>query len=281
MSRRHHFRPASVYLGLSVLLLILFLVMGCASKEGGVTPGPAPVVGEDPVRALEQAENLFKAAGGLDKPSPGVLSAASRQKYQEAVGLIEKDVLGRVQRDDLKMNAYGILAISQWRLGNYARALEAGSKGRLLYESKNLSTNRREYGMCLIVGGLCVASETYQKFVNLQAPPTPAQRRDFAARLQQAMQSIDTINTNPKLDPRDDIVVYANQWQLGIVDEAVRIWASEGLAREVFKPEVCRWLDRAEPVFAKFPASPYPQENTTLAYKNKFERRRRAYCQGQ
>ena len=279
MSRRQYFRPVSVYMGLSVLLLSFILVMGCAPKQGGVTPGPAPVVGKDAVQALDQAEALFKAAGGLDKPAPGVLSAASRQKYQEAVDLIEKDVLGKLQRDDLKMNAYGILAISQWRLGNYARATEAGSKGRLLYESKNLSTNRREYGMCLIVGGLCVASETYQKFLNLQALATQEQRRDFAAHLQQAMQSIDVINT--KLDPRDDIVVYANQWQLAIVDEAVRIWTSEGLAREVFKPEVCRWLDRAEPVFAKFPASPYPQENITLTYENNFERRRRAYCQGQ
>ena len=52
---------------------------------------------------------------------------------------------------------------------------------------------------------------------------------DFAARLQQAMQSIDVINT--KLDPRDDIVVYANQWQLAIV-------ASEELNDQLDEAEV-------------------------------------------
>lgn len=275
MIRRRNFRLVSVFQGLSFLLLFLILVMGCAPKAG-VAPAPAPV-GKDGTEALKQAQDLFRAAGGLDKPAIGV-SAASRQKYQQVVDLVEKEVLGKV-RKDLEMNAYGLLAISQWRLGNYDQAMKAGERGRQLYKTQNLSTNRREYGMCLIVGGLCLTSQTYQEFENLQAPPTLAQRRSFAGRLQQAMQAVDAVNS--QLDRADDVVVYANQWQLAIVDAAVRIWTSEGLAREAWRPEVCRWLDRAKPVFAKFPATPYPQENITLTYKNTFERRQREYCQGQ
>lgn len=275
MSRGQHFRPASVYPILSVMLLLLIPVMGCPPKPVGVEPGPAPGK-TDAVRALEQAQEFFNAAGGLEQPAIGV-SVASRQKLQQVVDLVEKEVLGRVKKD-LEMNAYALLAFSQWRLGNYGQAMEAGNRGRQLYETQNLATNRREYGMCLIVGGLCLASQTYQEFENLPGPPTQQQRLNLTGRLRQAMQDLDAVNT--RLDRGEDIVVYANQWQLAVVDAAVRIWTAEGLAREVWQPEVCRWLERAGPVFAKFPASPYSRENITLTYKNKFDRRQKEYCRG-
>ncbi len=189
---------------------------------------------------------------------------------------MEKAVLGQVEKP-LEVNAYALLAFSQWRLRAYAKAMEAGARGRQLYENQKLSTNRRDYGMCLMVGGLCVASQAYQAYKNLPGPPTKDQAQNLTGRLQQAMQAIDSVNT--QLDRREDIAVYANQWQLALVDAAVRIWTS-GLPREVWQPEVCRWLGRAEPVLAKFPDTVYPRQSLTLTYKNKFERLKKAECQG-
>jgi hypothetical protein len=272
MSRRRLFLPKTfVYQGLSALLIFAVLAVGCFPKNGVVGPG------KEGVASLEKAQNLFNEAGGLDRPAIEV-PAASLQKNQQVVNIIEQEVLGKVNKP-LEVKAYALLAFSQWRLGNYDKAMDAGNRGRQLYETQNLTTPPREYGMCLIVGGLCLTSQTYKEFENLQGPPSKELRRSLAARLEQARQSIDAINS--RLDPRDDIVIYANQWQLAIIDAAVRIWTSEGLTREVWQPEVCRWLSLAGQVFAKFPASPYPQENTTRIYKNKFERRQKEYCQGQ
>ena len=151
------------------------------------------------------------------------------------------------------------------------------AKGRQIYETEQVSTNPRGYGMCLMVGGLCLASQTYQEYKNLPGPPTEEQAQSLTRRLQQAMQAIDSVNS--KLDRGADITVYANQWQLALVDAAVRIWTS-GLPREVWQPEVCRWLGRAETVLAKFPDTAYPRQSLTLTYKKKFDRLKQAECQG-
>jgi len=268
MSRRRQFLPKSpLYQGLSALIILLILGAGCFPKK--------VVVGEG-VSSLEKAQSLFNEAGGVDRPSVEV-PAASLQKYQQVVNTIEQEVLGKVNKP-LEVKAFALLAFSQWRLGNYDKAMDAANRGRQLYETQNLTTTPREYGMCLIVGGLCLTTQTYKEFENLQGPPSKELRQSLTARLEQARQSIDAINS--KLDPREDIVVYANQWQLAIIDAAIRIWTSEGLTREVWQTDVCRWLSRADPVFAKFPATPYPQQNTTRTYKNKFERRQKEYCQG-
>ena len=266
---------------LSALLLLLLLFLGCPRtittrpEKPEVKPTP-PIITPEAVRSLGEAQKLFNEAGGLDQPSTEV-PTASLQKYQQVVDIVEKEILGRVDKP-LEMNAYALLAFSQWRLGNYAKAMEAGNSGRKLHEAQQLSTNRRDYGMCLMVGGLCLVSQTIKEFDSLQDSPTREQRQSFTGRLQQALQAINPINN--QLDRREDIVVYANQWQLAIIDAALRIWTSEGLTQEVWQPEVCRWLDRAEPVFAQFPSTYYPQENTTRTYKNKFKRQKQVYCQG-
>ena len=272
MTRRRHFHPkAPVCQGLIALLLLLILVTGCPTKPVRVVE---PAGG---AASLEKAQTIFNEAGALDQPSVAV-PAAALQKFQQVVDIIEKEVLGKVKKP-LEMNAYALLAFSQWRLGNYAKAMEAGNRGRQLYETEKLTTNRRDYGMCLIAGGLCEFSQTYKEFENLQGPPSRELRQSLAGRMEQAMRSINAING--QLDPREDIVVYANQWQLGIIDAVINIWMSEGLTQEAWQPEVCRWLGRADPVFAKFPATPYPRENTTLTYKKEFERLKKKYCPGQ
>ena len=129
-----------------------------------------------------------------------------------------------------------------------------------------------------MVGGLCAASQTYKEYANLKGPLTKEMAQTLSARLDQAMRAIDSGNT--PMVRQSDIAIYTHLWQLALVDAAVRIWTS-GLPHEVWQPEVCRWLGRADPVLAKFPPAPYPNEKVTLAYKKKFEELKASECQGQ
>jgi hypothetical protein len=211
----------------------------------------------------------------LDQPSVDV-PAAARQKYQQVVEIIAPEVLGKLDASG-DVSAYALQAFSQWRLGNYAKAMEAGNAGRQTLETEKLAGNRRDYGMCLMVGGLSAASQTYQEYENFQAPMTKELAQNLSRRLEQAMRAIDS--GNAYLNQQEDIVIYANLWQLALVDAAVRIWTS-GLPRDVSRPEVCRWLGRADPVFAKFPQAVYRWRNLTDTYKNKFAQKKQAECQG-
>jgi len=277
MIRRPFSHSTPFYRGLSALLLILLLVAGCP------LPGPAPQPGPQPEPkpslqggiSLKKSQDLFNEAVKTDQPTVNV-PAASRQKYQQVVDTLEKEVLGKVNKS-LEVNAYALQAFSQWRLGNYAKAMEAGDRGRQVFETEKMPGNRRDYGMCLIVGGLCAASQTYKEYENLQAPVTKELAQNLTGRLEQAMRAIDS--GNAYLDRQEDIAVYANLWQLALVDAAVRIWTS-GLPRQVSRPEVCRWLGRADSVFAKFPNAAYHWRNLTETYKKKFEQKKKAECQG-
>jgi hypothetical protein len=278
MIRRPLSHPSHFYRGLSVLLLLLLLVTGCPQATGpgtAITPPPPPIPGIGAVASLENAQNLFNEAVRSDQPTVDV-PAVSLQKYQQVVDTVEKEVLGKVKKP-LEVGAYALLAFSQWRRENYAKAMEAGNRGRQLFETEKPDTNRRDYGMCLMVGGLCAASQAYKEYENLQAPMTKELAQNLTGRLEQAMRAIDS--GNAYWDRLDDIAVYANLWQLALVDAAVRIWTS-GLPREVSQPEVCRWLGRAEPVLAKFPDTTYRWQNLTVTYKNKFEQKKKAECQG-
>lgn len=274
MIRRPLPHPTPCYRGLSVLLLLLLLVVGCTTTNG---PGPDHQVPKPPqaVLSLKKAQDLFNAAVKSDQPTVNV-PAASRQKYQQVVDTVEKEVLGQADAS-VNVSAYALLAFSQWRLDNFGKAMEAGEKGRRLFETAKLATNRRDYGMCLMVGGLCAASQAYKEYLSLQASPTQEVAQNLTGRLEQAMRTIDSGNIY--LERGEDVALYANLWQLALVDSAVRIWTS-GLPRQVSQPEVCRWLARAEPVLAKFPDTAYPWQSLTLTYKNKFEKKKQAECQG-
>jgi hypothetical protein len=287
MIRRPLSHPTPCYRGLSVLLLLLLLVVGCATTDGTkpstgqqvTTPPITPqVLASSPaaVPSLKKAQDLFNEAVKSDQPTAVNVPAASRQKYQQVVDTVEKEVLGRADAS-VNVSAYALLAFSQWRLDNFGKAMEAGEKGRRLFETAKLATNRRDYGMCLIVGGLCTASQAYKDYHSLQTSPTQEVAQNLTGRLEQAMRTLDSGNTY--LDKQEPIAVYANLWQLALVDSAVRIWTS-GLPPEVSQPEVCRWLSRAEPVFAKFPETGNPWQSITLDYKKKFEKKKQAECQG-
>jgi hypothetical protein len=266
------------YRNLGVLLFLLLLVVGCPKAPGpGPDNGPPPhfIPGPGASASLANAQNIFNDAVRSDQPDVNV-PAASLQKYQEVVNILEKEVIGKVSKP-LEVNAYALLAFSQWRLNDCSKAMEAGNKGREIFEAEKLSTNRRDNGMCLMVGGLCLASQTYKEFKNLQVSPTKEMAQNLTGRLQQAMQSIDSVNS--QLDRKEDIAIYANLWQLALVDAAVRIWTS-GLPREISTPEVCRWLDRGEQVLTKIPETGNPWQNLTTEYKNKFEQTKKARCQG-
>lgn len=286
MIRRPMTQPAPGCRGLSVLLLLLLLVAGgCITPDGPkpptgqqVTPAGVPQVPEPQsaaVISLKKAQDLFNEAVKSDQPSANV-PAAAREKYQQVADTVEREVLGQ-GNPSVNMSAYALLAFSQWRLDNFAKAMEAGEKGRRLFETAKLATNRRDYGMCLIVGGLGAASQTYKEYLSLQVSPTREVAQNLTGRLEQARRDIDSGNTY--LDRQEPIAIYANLWQLALVDSAVRIWTS-GLPQPVSQPEVCRWLARAEPVFAKIPETGNPWQSMTLTYKNKFERKKQAECQG-
>jgi hypothetical protein len=277
--------PTSVGRALRVLLLLLMIV-GCTTTGGigpqtaqqtgsQVTTPPPPASSPAAVLSLKQAQDLFNDAVKADQPTVNA-PAAARQKYQQVVDLVEQKVLNQVD-DSGKVSAYALVAFSQWRLGDYAKAMQAGEAGRHLYEATKLATNRRDYGMLLMVGGLSAASQTYQAYLNLQAAPTREQAQKLTGDLEQAMRAIDSGNLY--LERQEPVTMYANLWQLALVDAAVRIWT--GLPKEVSQPEVCRWLGRAEPVLAKIPATGNPWQNLTVTYKNKFEQKKKAECQGQ
>lgn len=286
MIRRPMSHPTPCCRGLSVLLLLLLLVAGCTTTDGTkpstgqqvTTPPSTPQVPESrpaAVISLKKAQDLFNEAVKSDQPTANV-PAASRQKYQQVVDMVEKEVLGQGNAS-LNVSAYALLAFSRWRLDNFGKAMEAGEKGRRLFETAKLATNRRDYGMCLMAGGLSAASQTYKEYLSLPASPTQEVAQNLTGRLEQAMRTIDTGNTY--LDRQEPIALYANLWQLALVDSAVRIWTS-GLPRQVSQPQVCRWLARAEPVFAKIPETGNPWQRITLDYKNKFEKKKQAECQG-
>jgi hypothetical protein len=267
-----------LYRNLGVLLLFLLIVVGCPKSTGPVTDTGPPlhlIPGTGASASLAKAQNIFNDAVRSDQPEVNV-PAASLQKYQEVVNILETEVIGKATKP-LEVNAYALLAFSQWRLNDCGKAMEAGDKGRRIYEAEKLSTNRRDYGMCLMVGGLCLSSQAYKEFQNLQVSPTKEMAQDLTGRLQQAMQSIDSVNS--QLDRREDIAIYANLWQLALVYAAVRIWTS-GPPREVSTPEVCRWLERGEQVLTKIPEAGNPWQNLATDYKNKFEQLKKARCQG-
>lgn len=219
--------------------------------------------------ALRDAQDLFNEASmeadaqykntvqgqdveALPPPSPD-------EKYQKVVEIIEGEVLGNVTRDDLKVNAYAIAAFAHWRLGNYVKAKNTAEAGLDLYKRSGLVTNRRDYGMLLILGGLVKHSEAYREYKAKKAQVaflSPADAEHFAQSMKEAIDKIDRINL--EIDKDEPIAVYANQQQLRIIKNILDVW--ENVQRkEDGKEAICDWSDKAHTIWeTKFPAGDYP-----------------------
>jgi hypothetical protein len=283
MMRRPQSRLFPFGLGFVALGLIFLLVCGCTTAQ--VTPTqeqqsqtpkatqPGIVQSSAALASLKDAQDTFMEAVRSDGRKIKA-SGPSLQQYQQVVDVVQHKVLGQVGKPQ-EVGAYAILAFSQWRLGHCAPAMEAANKGRQIYESESLVTNPRDYAMLLMVGGLCAGSQAYNEFISLKGRLTQETARSLTERLAQALRAIDS--GDRQMDRGSDIAIYTHQWELALVDAAVRIWTS-GLPHEVWQPEVCNWLGRADRVLAKFPATPYPSESITLDYKKKFAELKAAEC---
>ena len=248
-----------------ILSLLLVALLGLAGCQTLPTTGPPPTVG--PITEVAGGVALQKAQNDFDEASKQMISgekipAEARAKYQRVVDTVEKQVLPQVTRDDLKVTAYALDAFSRWQLADYIGAMNTAEKGRNL--CKGAATNPRDCAMLQMVEGLVVASQAYEKYNN-PPPPTMSQEqmKDFANRMEAALHGINAING--ALDPKDPLSIFANQWQLMIIRKATDAWYTYFRKdAAVWKPEVLKWLSRADQVLKKFPAPPYINQDRTL-----------------
>jgi hypothetical protein len=263
--------PERLILGL--LLVSLLVLAGCQTVQKpdiSTTQGTTPttplneVAGAD---ALRKAQNDFNEAARQLKPGEKI-PAEARAKYQQVVNIVENQVLPNVSRNDLKVTAYALESFAKWQLADDTNAISTANQGKRLCEG--VATNPRDCAMLQMVGGLVVASQAYTKYKDA---PTLSQDqvKDFSNRMEAALNEINAVNRFG--DRRDLITIYANQWQLMIVREATNFWYTYFRQdATVWKPEVLKWLSRADQVLKKFPDPPYPNQDLTLALKEEFAR---------
>lgn len=272
MYRRHAFFKRPGHLSLVLLLALLLALTGCStgsSKTPASTPStPVPIpgaAGSD--LALTEAQKEFNEAAQLLKPG-GTISAEARAKYLHVVDLIEHQVLPQGKSDALKVTGYALDAFSRWQLGDNMAAIEAANQGKKL--CAGAATNPRDCAMLQMDGGLVVASQAYEKYRN--APTMSREEvKDFAYRMEAALNEIDRVNSWG--DRQDPITIYANLWQLMIIREATNFWYTYFRQdAAVWKPEVLKWLKRADQVAKKFPEAPYPNQDITLRLMGEFNR---------
>jgi hypothetical protein len=238
------------------ILVVLFTSAGCMGPIKGTI-------------ALRDAQNLFNEASietlkqyknsVQSQDLEGLPPASPREKYQRVVEIIEGQVLGSVSRDDLKVNAQALAAFAHWRLGNFKQAKNTAEAGLDLYRRSGLVTNRRDYGMLLILRGLVTHSEAYRDYQAKRdevAFLSPADAAHFTRSIQEALTKIDEINQ--EMDKNEPIVIYANQQQLRIIKNILDVWGSVRL-KEDRKQEICDWSSRAETIYkTRFPDEDYP-----------------------
>jgi hypothetical protein len=208
--------------------------------------------------------------------APGTLTADQQAAYRQIVQKIEAGKLKSVDRDDLKVVAYAIDAFSNWRIGEYAAAKATAEKGLDIFERAGLQTNKREYGMLLITGGLADYSEAFRDCQNwLGDHPNDFLPVDDAAaytdRMATAMKKIDTVNQPEKGLVSDvPIVVYANQQQLRVITGILEVWSNVRDDADQKDP-ACHWTKQAENlVEQRFPsAADYPGQAQTEELKQK------------
>ena len=274
MDRRSAFFRSSGPLSLVLVLICLLALAGCppvpkpdTRTDTDITRTTGPLDQVAGAKALKEAQNTFDEASKQVKSGEKV-PAEARAKYQQVVDIVEKRVLPQVSRDDLKVTAYALEAFSKWKLDDYIGAQNTAEKGKKL--CGGAAANPRDCAMLQMVAGLVVASQAYDKYKD--APKMSLEEmKGFANRMEAALQEINAVNRTS--DPRDSITIYANQWQLLIIRQATNFWYTYFRKEAaVWKPEVLKWLSRADQVGKKFPAPPYLNQERTLKLQEEFGR---------
>ena len=205
--------------------------------------------------ALREAQDVFNEAALLTnkryaepfaaQSTDVVPPESAQEKYARVVQLVNEEVLNALERDDLRVNAWALLAFSEWQLKHYAQANIAAETGKDLYERAGLQTNRRDYGMLLILRGFVKHSQAYESYQEERAKGFL--KIEMAERLSQAMaDALDNIDEiNAKLGKDEPIVIYANRQQLLIIENIMLVWAdaqqADMLQQEMVRKHRCEW----------------------------------------
>jgi hypothetical protein len=237
------------------VLLSLLLAFAC----GGATC-TGPVQG---TIALREAQDVFNEASLLTdkryaepfatKSTDVVPPESSQEKYARVVQIVNEQVLDAVDRHDLKVNALALLAFSEWQLKHYDKANVAAETGKDLYERAGLQSNRRDYGMLLILRGLVKHSQAFDRYQELRATRflTPEEAESISTRMAEALTDVDEINM--KFRREEPVAIYANRQQLLIVDNILRVWADTRPPERTMQPR-CTWTARGSTLWQeKFP----------------------------
>ena len=205
--------------------------------------------------ALREAQDVFNEAALLThkryaepfaaKSTDVVPPESAQEKYARVVQLVNEEVLNALDRDDLRVNAWALLAFSEWQLKHYAKANIAAETGKDLYERAGLQTNRRDYGMLLILRGLVKHSQAFERYQEERAKGFL--KIETAERLSQAMaEALDNIDEiNARLGKDEPVVIYANRQQLLIIDNILHVWVDTQQAdtpqQEMVRRHRCEW----------------------------------------
>jgi hypothetical protein len=240
------------------LLLLCLLVLPCV---GATCLGPVRGT-----LALRDAQDTFNQAAVLTNQryaEPFVTNSADmvppespRDKYARVVQIINEDVLNSVDRNDLKVNALALLAFSEWQLKHYDKANVAAETGKDLYERTGLQTNRRDYGMLIILRGLVKHSQAYERYQKSKKENPllePQEAQSITELMGEAIKNVDEINA--KLDKDEPVVIYANRQQLLIIKNMLDVWSATK-SSENFKQPMCLWANLG----AKLGSDSFPRE---------------------
>jgi hypothetical protein len=196
------------------------------------------------------------------------------EKYQRVVYIIDKRVLEKVKRDDLEVTAYALKAFALWRLDEGNQAKIAAVEGLDLYKRTGLTTNRRDYGMLLILGGLVDYTEVYNtyqaKIAEFSASYIPKPDAEEITRsMAAALKKIDVINS--KMNRAEPIVVYANYQELRIIRNILDVWEKVRSREDKLGP-YCSWFCRGDTICKEnFPDKDYPGKDDVKKLRQEIE----------
>jgi hypothetical protein len=258
-----------------IVVTVLLASSGCLGPVRGTIAlrDAQDLFNEASLETIEQYKKVVK-----DQNVEALPPVSPHEKYQQVVEIIEGRVLPDVSRKDLKVNAYAIAAYAHWRLGNFKEAKITAEAGVHLCKSSGLATNRRDYGMLLILGGLVDYTEAFREYQTKKdqvAFLTPAEAKGITESMQKALNKIDKINR--EMDRNEPIVIYANQQQLRIIKNILHVWGS--LKRKIEREkEICFWSARAFDIIqTKLPIEDYPAKPHVDKLQQDIEKLKKLY----